>query len=113
MGLPPTFSGVFQGYQLWVFPDAPPGPQGADHSPRVPAFISKTGRGEGSGLKSRHWGHLPSLAWKPRLLQMSSGRAGQGQHGTSSSALSPLLPCSSVPSVIKTWLAWGGFRSGL
>lgn len=26
---------------------------------------------------------------------------------------SPLLPCSSVPCVIKMWLVWDGFRSGL
>lgn len=38
---------------------------------------------------------------------------GNDQHSPSSSTFSPLLPCFSVPCVIKMWLAWDGFRSRL
>lgn len=49
--------------------------------------------------------HLSPWAWAAR------GR--EEEHGPSFSAFSPLLPPSSVPCVIKMWLVWDGFRSGL
>lgn len=38
---------------------------------------------------------------------------GKAQHSPGSSTFSPLLPCFSAPCVIKMWLAWDDFRSGL
>lgn len=103
----------------WIFADPLPGPWRADHSPPPNSSSHGPREWERREFGSEALGTVSAFPFRcgspasfnsPNSLGIGWGKA---QHSPGSSTFSPLLPCFSAPCVIKMWLAWDDFRSGL